>query len=136
MAITVIQGRSERKQNCSPGASGVGAGGGRRGPGDAVRRKPARRFSPLISLGFGVCTVAPVLALAWRRLVPASLSGDHPSVGHNSFLQCGFTPVFVLYVVTIGRAPPDRGPAANIARHSDLPLESLPKGHGAGLVFP
>jgi len=28
MAITGIQGRSERKQNCSPGASGVGAGGG------------------------------------------------------------------------------------------------------------
>src|SRR5262245_52459609 len=89
----------------------------RRGPGDAVRRKPARRFSPLISLGFGLCTLAPVIALAWRRLVPASLSGDHPSVGHNSFLQCGFTPVFVLYVVTIGRAPPERGPAPKIARH-------------------
>jgi len=44
----------------------------RRGPGDAVRRKPARRFSPLISLGFGVCTVALVIASAWRRLVPAS----------------------------------------------------------------
>src|SRR5262249_51180268 len=39
----------------------------RRGPGDTVRRKAARRFSPLISLGFGLCTVAPVIASAWRR---------------------------------------------------------------------
>ena len=30
--------------------------------------------------------------------------------------RCGFTPVFVLYVVTIGRAPPERGSAPNIAR--------------------
>ena len=40
-----------------------------------------------------------------------------PVLVTTHFLQCGFTPVFVLYVVTIGRAPPERGPAPNIARH-------------------
>ena len=92
-------------------------------------------------------TRAAVLTVDFIGFWPLHARADH-SIGmetfgarfplrrssHNSFLQCGFTPVFVLYVVTIGPATPlERGPAPNIARHSDLPLESCRKATVRGL---
>jgi hypothetical protein len=51
------------------------------------RRGPSETRAAVLTvdfIGFWRLHGAPVIASAWRRLVPASLSGDHPSVGHNS----------------------------------------------------
>jgi len=70
-------------------------------------------------------TRAAVLTVDFIGFWPLHARADH-SIGmetfgarfplrrssHHSFLQCGFTPVFVLYVVTIGPAPPREGAGA------------------------